>query len=350
MKRQNSTGRNARAKDALPDRVPFSATPPGETPDIRRWAQPVVWTDRMLTTLLDNKDQGPDAAEAIWFGDHLFEEAVELQHLNQMQRQPLSTKLPQVFDVNTTGVDFDPARLNSRLIIIEFKSQLPSERLHVFRLIGWLDRFTRRINGLLDTQSSGFVKFTQPRHDALPWLRGREIRLNQRPTGVPLSLFRAVALADKHDRKCQRPLRQVRDEWSSIHHVSGFQTRRFSKFRLKNTADISPAKTEFNTSGEVGLALVTYPPTRLSRISVYFCMPVVKELSGATSHIAMLLRPHWQCHLSSFGTFGSTTTTLGRSDSVHGVSAWNPGPAEPDCTQTELRNFADTLDTKRRCR
>jgi hypothetical protein len=42
----------------LPERVPFSAIPPGETPDIRRWAQPVVWTDRMLTTLLENKVSG----------------------------------------------------------------------------------------------------------------------------------------------------------------------------------------------------------------------------------------------------------------------------------------------------
>ncbi|MEQ9587259.1 MAG: group II intron reverse transcriptase/maturase [Parvibaculaceae bacterium] len=48
----------SRSKDALPVRVPFSATPTGETPDIRRWAQPVVWTDRMLTTLLGNKVKG----------------------------------------------------------------------------------------------------------------------------------------------------------------------------------------------------------------------------------------------------------------------------------------------------
>ena len=47
-----------KSKDRLPVRVPFSATPPGETPDIRRWAQPVVWTDRMLTTLLNNKVKG----------------------------------------------------------------------------------------------------------------------------------------------------------------------------------------------------------------------------------------------------------------------------------------------------
>ena len=48
----------SQSKDPLPVRVPFSAIPTGETPDIRRWAQPVVWTDRMLTTLLDNKVKG----------------------------------------------------------------------------------------------------------------------------------------------------------------------------------------------------------------------------------------------------------------------------------------------------
>ncbi|MDA1231308.1 MAG: group II intron reverse transcriptase/maturase [Planctomycetota bacterium] len=50
MKRQS--------QEPLPERVPFSATPPGETPEIRRWAQPVVWTERMLTTLLENKVRG----------------------------------------------------------------------------------------------------------------------------------------------------------------------------------------------------------------------------------------------------------------------------------------------------
>ena len=48
----------SKAKAPLPERVPFSATPPGETPDIRRWAQPVVWTDRMLSTLLENQVRG----------------------------------------------------------------------------------------------------------------------------------------------------------------------------------------------------------------------------------------------------------------------------------------------------
>ncbi len=48
----------SKSKDALPERVPFAAIPTGETPDIRRWAQPAVWTDRMLTTLLEDKVKG----------------------------------------------------------------------------------------------------------------------------------------------------------------------------------------------------------------------------------------------------------------------------------------------------
>ena len=48
----------SKSSDPLPIRVPFAATPPGETPTIDRWAQHVVWTDRMLETLLENKVRG----------------------------------------------------------------------------------------------------------------------------------------------------------------------------------------------------------------------------------------------------------------------------------------------------
>jgi RNA-directed DNA polymerase len=48
----------SKSKDPLPIRVPFAATPPGETPTIDQWAQHVVWTDRMLETLLENKVRG----------------------------------------------------------------------------------------------------------------------------------------------------------------------------------------------------------------------------------------------------------------------------------------------------
>lgn len=47
-----------KSKSALPDRVPFSATPAGETPTIDQWAQRAVWTDRMLSTLLEDRVRG----------------------------------------------------------------------------------------------------------------------------------------------------------------------------------------------------------------------------------------------------------------------------------------------------
>ena len=48
----------SQSKDPLPVRVPFSAIPAGEPPEIMRWAQRAVWTDRMLSTLLENKVKG----------------------------------------------------------------------------------------------------------------------------------------------------------------------------------------------------------------------------------------------------------------------------------------------------
>ena len=40
-----------RKRDYEPVTVPFGATPAGEPPSVRGWANPSVWTDRMLTTL-----------------------------------------------------------------------------------------------------------------------------------------------------------------------------------------------------------------------------------------------------------------------------------------------------------
>lgn len=45
-------------RDYLPVTVPFAATPTGEIPGIAQWAHPVVWTNRMLETLLGNKVRG----------------------------------------------------------------------------------------------------------------------------------------------------------------------------------------------------------------------------------------------------------------------------------------------------
>lgn len=51
-------GRRNLTRDYEPVTVPFAATPTGETPSIERWAHPIVWTERMLATLLENKVRG----------------------------------------------------------------------------------------------------------------------------------------------------------------------------------------------------------------------------------------------------------------------------------------------------
>jgi hypothetical protein len=151
-----------------------------------------------------NQDERTDIPRRMLspFRDRPGQKCVELQRPNQMQRQPWTTKLPQVFDANATRVDFDPARFNGRLFILELKTHLPPERLHLFRFRDWLDRLPGHISCLLNTQSSSLVKFSQPSHHALPWTVRRAMRFHQRPVSVPLSVFRSVALANKHDREC----------------------------------------------------------------------------------------------------------------------------------------------------
>ena len=48
----------AKRRDYNPVTVPFAAIPAGEPPGIAQWAHRAVWTDRMLTTLLEDKVRG----------------------------------------------------------------------------------------------------------------------------------------------------------------------------------------------------------------------------------------------------------------------------------------------------
>ena len=47
-----------RNRDYLPVTVPFAATQTGEPPPKQQWAHPLVWTESMLTTLLEGKVRG----------------------------------------------------------------------------------------------------------------------------------------------------------------------------------------------------------------------------------------------------------------------------------------------------
>jgi len=53
-----AASRPQKPRDYIPVTVPFAATPAGETPTIERWAHPVVWTERMLDTLVNNTVKG----------------------------------------------------------------------------------------------------------------------------------------------------------------------------------------------------------------------------------------------------------------------------------------------------
>ena len=50
--------KSPKERDYIPVTVPFAATPTGEIPGIAQWAHHVVWTARMLATLLGNKVRG----------------------------------------------------------------------------------------------------------------------------------------------------------------------------------------------------------------------------------------------------------------------------------------------------
>lgn len=57
-KPQNRKRAATKQREYIPVTVPFAATPAGETPGIERWAHRLVWTDRMLETLLQEKVKG----------------------------------------------------------------------------------------------------------------------------------------------------------------------------------------------------------------------------------------------------------------------------------------------------
>ncbi len=54
----NKQTRTNKERGNKPVTVPFAATQAGELPDIRQWAHRNVWTERMLTTLLENQVKG----------------------------------------------------------------------------------------------------------------------------------------------------------------------------------------------------------------------------------------------------------------------------------------------------
>ena len=65
------------------------------------------------------------------FRNHPLQKGIELQRLNQMQGQPWTAKLPQVFHTDAARINLDPAWFSNSNVIIEFKSFLRVEWLRV---------------------------------------------------------------------------------------------------------------------------------------------------------------------------------------------------------------------------
>ena len=147
----------------------------------------------------NDKDERTDIPRNLFtsFRDCLLQKRVELQHVNQMQREPRSSKLPRVFDTDTGDVDFFPSRLRGVLIVSE------KYLLTVLITCGFVLQTcggVRAVDGLLDAKPPGFVELPKPRHNPLPWPSLGSIRLDERPVRRSLSVFFFEVLSDKHGR------------------------------------------------------------------------------------------------------------------------------------------------------
>ena len=79
------------------------------------------------------------------------------------------------------------------------------------------------------------------------------MRFHQRPVRCASSIFLLKVLSNQHSRAWYRRFSHPPDTKFSLHPVSTFQTRTFSKSHLKNTANNFPTDADCITSGEVGV-------------------------------------------------------------------------------------------------
>ena len=116
--------------------------------------------------------------------DGAFEELVELQFADQLERKPRSAELELIFDTNIRRVDLNPLGLETAFLIEEL--QLRSSRL--------LRAFRRS----LDADPFGLLELAEPSNRPLSRATLGSIRLDQRPIRLTFPLDLAVARPDEH--------------------------------------------------------------------------------------------------------------------------------------------------------
>lgn len=180
------------SQERLPERVPFAAIPAGETPTIAGWARREIWTDRMLTTLLNDAVKG-----GRWHA--LIDKVYRESNLYTAARQVLGNKGAAGVDRQTTE-DFDQ------------------------HLLAETRRLSEQIRG----------KTYQPQAARRTWIPKAGTSRERRPLGIPTVRDRVVqkALVNviepildhtfhersfgfRHGRSCRDALRIVEEKLSS---------------------------------------------------------------------------------------------------------------------------------------
>ena len=134
----------------------------------------------------------------------VLEKLIELQPTNKFQSEPWSAELHAVLDTNRGRIHLHPPWLNWSAIIIWLieQRQLPSRILRVCLRI----RRLRVTSGLLDTKTSSFVKFPEPRNNSLPRTRLSSIRFHERPIGSARPVLILKVLTNEHDERYYRSI------------------------------------------------------------------------------------------------------------------------------------------------
>jgi hypothetical protein len=136
------------------------------------------------------------------FRNHLVQKRDEMQRPNEMQRQPRTAELLQVFDSHAARIDFDPSRFRGGSVVVKFKPPLPPERMHLISRRNWFDRLPSDISSLLNPSRPASSSF--PSHATTRCRGPLAVRCDSTSAqeGVPLSILRSVALANKNAREC----------------------------------------------------------------------------------------------------------------------------------------------------
>ena len=124
-----------------------------------------------------------------------------------MQCEPRPAEVTKVFDPDTSGIDFDPARFRRRHVVIKLELHLPPVGLEcleldrTFSLRREIDLLPSSVDRVLNAQPPGLVHLPQPGDDPLSRTTGTAVRFNERPVRRTAAFFLLKVLANEHGER-----------------------------------------------------------------------------------------------------------------------------------------------------